>query len=71
VRELILLTLGVCGFGAGAYAMIAALRSGSARLRGGRKVTRAKTPYIYWTNIVALCVLMLLSLVVIGIAAHT
>jgi len=50
---------------------MATLRSGRARLRGRRTVTRTAHPALYWTNVAALGVLMLLSLVVIGIAAHT
>ncbi|HYM18894.1 MAG TPA: hypothetical protein VEU06_10045 [Micropepsaceae bacterium] len=70
MRELMLLTLGVLAFCMGAYAIMATLRSGTARLRGGRKVTRAKNPALYWTNVVALGVLMGLSLVLIGIALY-
>jgi hypothetical protein len=63
--------VGVASFCAAAYGIVKTLGSGTARLRGGRRVTRAKNPALYWTNVAALGVLMVLSLVVITIALQT
>jgi len=71
MRDLLLMGVGVASFGAAAFGLVKTLRSGTARLRGGRKVTRTKNPVLYWTNVAALGVLMALSLIVIGIAVHT
>jgi len=63
--------VGVASFGAAAYGLVKTLQSGTARLRGGRKVTRSKNPALYWANVAALAALMVLSLIVIGIAIYT
>ena len=62
--------LGLIGLGFGSYTLSKTLRSGSARLRGGRRITRARQPLLFWANAVALCVLLAVSLglIVAGVA---
>ena len=61
--------IGLVGLGLGGYALLKSLRTGTARLRGGRKITRERNPRLFWTNVIALCVLLALSLWLLFLAA--
>ena len=68
MREIILLVLGVLGLCASTLELAKTWRTGSARLRGGRRVLRARNPSLYWTNFTALCILLVLSLGLVYVA---
>jgi hypothetical protein len=65
-----MIALGVASFCGGAYGLMKTLTSGTARLRGGRRIRREKNPALYWANVVALGVLLVLSVVLIGIGVY-
>jgi hypothetical protein len=50
--------LGLLGLGFASYTLSKTLRSGTARLRGGRRITRTRNPAQFWMNVLALCVLL-------------
>ena len=64
--------LGLLVLGFGGYTLSKALRSGAARLRGGRRITRTRNPVQFWVNVAALCVVLALSLglLVAGVTGH-
>ena len=72
MRAVVIGVLGLIGLGLGSYALQKALRTGLARLRGGRQITRASHPVLFWANVVALCALLAVSLglLIAGVAAR-
>ena len=61
-RSLILALLGVAGFALSAYSLQTTLKTGTAHLRGGRRITRTHNPSLFWTNVIGLCVALVMSL---------
>ena len=68
IRDMILLVLGALGICASTFELVKTWRTGSARLRGGRRVLRTRNSGLYWTNFAALCVLLVLSLGLVYVA---
>ena len=65
LRPLLLIALGAVGLWLGSVALWRAMRSGQARLRGGRMVTRRRNPGLFYSNLVALGAFLAASLFVI------
>lgn len=53
---------GLLGLSLASYALARALRTGAARLRGGRQITKGAHPALFWVNIAASCTLLAVSL---------
>ena len=62
MRAFLVGVLGLIGLGFGSYALSKTLRTGMARLRGGRRITRASHPALFWASVVGLCALLAVSL---------
>ena len=65
VRALMLIVLGAIGLALGSMTLWRAVRSGRARLRFGRVVTRRHNPGLFYSNLVALGAFLVASLFVI------
>lgn len=55
-----LIALGAVGLVLGVTTLATTIKSGSARLRGGRRVTAARQPYLFRANLIALCAAILI-----------
>jgi len=62
MRSLAIGLLGLLGLGFGSHSLLKTLRGGTARLRGGRRITRTRHSMLFWANVAALCVLLAVSL---------
>jgi hypothetical protein len=59
---LLLCGLGFLGLILACFALARTLHSGAAKLRGGRRISRQRHAALYWANVAALCVLLLISI---------
>jgi hypothetical protein len=59
VRSLLLIALGVVGAILSVTTLVKTINSGCARLRGGRRMTVTRQPYLFRANFVALWVAIL------------
>ena len=59
MRSLFLIAIGVIGSILSVTALVRTINSGAARLRGGRRVTATRQPYLFRANLVALWVAIL------------
>jgi hypothetical protein len=64
--------VGALGLSLGVFALISTLVRGTAKLRGGRTISRTRNPRLYRANIVAILLLILISagLVYLGVVAR-
>ena len=62
MKSAALALIGLIGLGLGGYTLIKTVRTGTARLRGGRRITKQRHPRPFWTNVIALSVLLVISL---------
>jgi hypothetical protein len=53
---------GALGSILGAYGLYGTIRTRTAVLRGGRRVSLLRSPSLYWINFAALCLLVVMSM---------
>ena len=70
MRSLFLIALGVVGSVLGVTTLVTTINRGSARLRGGRRVTRLRQPYLFRANVVALwfAILVFVGMLYLGLS---
>jgi hypothetical protein len=68
----LIIGLGILGMIVGIYGLATTISTERATLRGGRKITRAHNPTLYWANVAAIGVLILISagLIYLGAAPN-
>jgi hypothetical protein len=54
--------VGALGSILGAYGLYGTMRTRTAVLRGGRRVSLLRSPSLYWVNFAALCLLVVMSM---------
>jgi hypothetical protein len=69
--SLLIVGLGILGLLMAAHGLTKTLITGTATLRGGRKISRSRFPRLYWSNVAALCVLLQISAGLIWIGVST
>jgi hypothetical protein len=71
MRSLLLIALGAVGLVFGVSTLVTTIKSGTARLRGGRRVTAIRQPYLFRANLVALwvAVLIFIAMIYLGVTA--
>jgi hypothetical protein len=57
--------MGLLGLLLGGIALVTTFATGTAILRGGRRISRTRNAGLYWTNVAALCLLLMMSGVMI------
>ena len=65
------LVVGLAGLLLGGLGLTRTAISGAATLRGGRRILRRRQPILYWSNVGALCILVLLSVGLIFLGSTT
>jgi hypothetical protein len=70
VRSLLLIAVGVLGSILSGTTLVRTINSGSARLRGGRRVTATRQPYLFRANLVALwvAILIFVGMIYVGLS---
>jgi hypothetical protein len=70
VRSLILIAVCVIGLFCSVTTLVRTINSGAARLRGGRRVTATRQPYLFRANLVALwvAILVFVGMLYLGLA---
>jgi hypothetical protein len=70
VRSLFLIAIGVIGSILGVATLVRTIYSGTARLRGGRRVTATRQPYLFRANLIALwiAILVFVGLLYLGLS---
>ena len=53
---------GLLGFVLGCFGLYRTIATRNAVLRGGRRISLQANPSLYWTNFVALCILVAISI---------
>jgi hypothetical protein len=61
IYNLLVSVLGAIGFYLAGFALLRTLVTRTAKLRGGRRISRWRNPRLYWTNLAALCATVLIS----------
>jgi hypothetical protein len=61
IYNLLISGLGAIGFLFAGVALVRTLVTRTATVRGGRRISRWRNPRLYWTNLAALCVTVLIS----------
>jgi len=61
MNGLLISGVGLSGLMLGGYALARTVVTGTATLRGGRRISRARNAQLYWCNVAALCALLLIS----------
>ena len=70
MRNLFLIAIGVIGSILGVATLVRTINSGTARLRGGRRVTATRQPYLFRANLIALwvAILVFVGLLYLGLS---
>jgi len=59
--SLLIVGAGILGLPMAAHGPTKTFITGTATLRGGRKISRSRFPLLYWSNVAALCALLQIS----------
>ena len=70
MRSLLLITLGLIGSVVAVTTLVRTINSGTARLRGGRRVTATRHPYLFRSNLAALwvAILVFVAMLYVGLS---
>jgi hypothetical protein len=71
MNGLLIVGFGLVGLLLGGWGLIRTAISEAATLRGGRKIAREREPGLYWCNVAALCMLILISVGLVILGATT